>query len=269
METNMSKHAEVAKLIRKHLKDNYISVKSVRSATYSGGTSVNVVLLDAPANIVKEVTKHVGQYEMGTFDPTDDSYHHNNLNDKIPQVRYVFISVEYSKEFRQAVLDILRNKYPDDYINVSKSIDDANLEKTYSGEYVSAEIRNYINSNNINFSELKNENVEKIEPINDATYTVEHELNCIKVELVDTSPNYIQQVKDELMEQYPCAERIIVNSSYSIKAINGAIKFLIDGHYLPEYVSENDLIDHAYLLLRGKHQYKLVWQNINELYVGD
>jgi len=59
--------AEVAKLIRKHLKKNFAGVKfSVRISRYAGGSSINVGWTDGPTQA--EVEKVTGPFQGSRFD---------------------------------------------------------------------------------------------------------------------------------------------------------------------------------------------------------
>lgn len=67
--------AEVAKLIRKHLKKNFAGVKfSVRISRYSGGSSINVNWTDGPT--VKQVETVTHPFQGNRFDGMIDLQYH-------------------------------------------------------------------------------------------------------------------------------------------------------------------------------------------------
>lgn len=64
--------ADVAKMIRKHLKSVFPGVKfSVKIQRYSGGSSVRINWVDGPTD--REVSSIVGQYRGSDFDGMTDS----------------------------------------------------------------------------------------------------------------------------------------------------------------------------------------------------
>jgi conjugative element/phage-associated large polyvalent protein len=67
--------AEVAKMIRKHLKKNFAGVKfSVRISRYAGGSSINVNWTDGPTEA--EVKKVTGPFQGNRFDGMIDLEYH-------------------------------------------------------------------------------------------------------------------------------------------------------------------------------------------------
>ena len=67
--------AEVAKLIRKHLKKNFAGVKfSVRISRYSGGSSVDISWTDGPTT--KQVEAVTGPFQGNRFDGMIDLQYH-------------------------------------------------------------------------------------------------------------------------------------------------------------------------------------------------
>lgn len=106
-------HAQAAAQIRAYLKERGIKAK-VRASAFAGGDSVRIALLDDVAPDIKaEVEQFCGQYEMGHFDGMIDLYEYSNVRDDIPQVKYVFVEMEYSPEIRQRVWDWLRANWAD------------------------------------------------------------------------------------------------------------------------------------------------------------
>jgi hypothetical protein len=98
--------AEVAKLVRKALKENFAGIKfSVRSSSYSGGASIDVRWLDGPCE--PDVTKVVKQFQGATFDSSIDltSYITHELDGE--EVRfgsdYVMTHRDMSRAFVEAI----------------------------------------------------------------------------------------------------------------------------------------------------------------------
>lgn len=91
----MSEHADCAKAIRRDLKQAYPGTQfSVRSRTYSGGTSVDVEWLDGPER--RDVSAVTCKYQYGCFNIEDDLYDISNSRDDLPQVRFVQLRREES-----------------------------------------------------------------------------------------------------------------------------------------------------------------------------
>jgi len=97
---NTSNHAAAAKMIRAELKKNGIKA-SVRAKSYSGGSSITVdILEDITPAAVKEISAFCDRFEMGSFNGMEDIYEYNNRNDDLPQVKFVFVNMDYSDELR-------------------------------------------------------------------------------------------------------------------------------------------------------------------------
>lgn len=102
-----SAHAQAAAMIRKQLKANGIKAR-VRSESYSMGSSIRVkVLQDLVPAALEEVKAYCNQFQYGHFDGMVDMYENSNSRDDIPQVKYVFVEIEYSEELKQAVKDYI------------------------------------------------------------------------------------------------------------------------------------------------------------------
>jgi len=99
--------AKAASIIRKELKANGLNV-TVKSKNYSGGNSIDVTIhKDLTPAGVKEVTAYCDQFEMGHFDGMRDLYEYSNTRNDIPQVKFVFVHVDYSDEIHQASRDYI------------------------------------------------------------------------------------------------------------------------------------------------------------------
>lgn len=105
---NISNHAAAAKLIRAHLKANNITGR-VRAESYSGGSSIRILLQDPEPATYDAVKAHADKFQYGHFDGMTDSYQASNRRDDIPQVKFVFVEVSYSDEIKQAAWDVIRN----------------------------------------------------------------------------------------------------------------------------------------------------------------
>lgn len=98
LKTNASKTAQA---IRNELKALYPHIKfRVSSHTYSGGNSVRVGWVNGPTS--DEICKNVtGKYQYGHFNGMEDIYENDNINNDIPQVKYLFCD----RDFEQNIFD--------------------------------------------------------------------------------------------------------------------------------------------------------------------
>jgi hypothetical protein len=113
METIYESAAETAKKIRKELKVNFPGIKfSVRSQTYSGGSSVNVHWEDAP--ITEQVEAIINKFKSGSFNGMEDIYESTGYvfeGKKYNGAKYIFAKRELSDEYRQQITDYLNANY--------------------------------------------------------------------------------------------------------------------------------------------------------------
>ena len=107
----ISEHAQAAKNCRMFLKNKGIKC-SVKSESYSMGSSVRVNIYNQPPEIVEMVTAELKKYQYGHFDGMQDLYEHSNSRDDIAQVKFLFVNNEFSDEIFQKAWDFLRSKYP-------------------------------------------------------------------------------------------------------------------------------------------------------------
>lgn len=107
MARRLSEHARAAKLIRQELKKHGIPA-SVRSESYSGGSSIRVSMDNQLPAVVKKVEAYVAQFEMGHFDGMIDLYEMSNVRNDIPQVKFVFVNNSWSAEWKQRAWDYIR-----------------------------------------------------------------------------------------------------------------------------------------------------------------
>ena len=118
-----SAHAAAAAMIRKEMKKNGIK-GSVRSSSYSGGSSITVRVNDLTPWTLEALTRFVSGFQYGHFDGMYDIYEYSNNRDDIPQVRFTFVECSYSDELRQKAYDYLRATWAG-YENHPKFFDEA------------------------------------------------------------------------------------------------------------------------------------------------
>jgi len=105
----LSDQAQVAKLIRKELKEKFPGIKfSVRSESFAGGNSVDIDYTDGVPD--DEIRKIVNKYEAGSFDGMTDMYNYDY--DKTgPTAKYVMVQRSISPEVWQKTKEELAAKY--------------------------------------------------------------------------------------------------------------------------------------------------------------
>jgi hypothetical protein len=106
-----SRHAAVAALIRAKLKKHGIP-GSVRSKSYSGGESVTVSIdSDILPATRKAIEAFAHGFQYGHFDGMTDSYEYSNSREDVPQVRFVFVNVNYSDALVAAAKEYAGDAY--------------------------------------------------------------------------------------------------------------------------------------------------------------
>jgi hypothetical protein len=105
---------ETATLIRAELKSAFPGVKfSVKSKSYSGGSSINVSWTDGPT--AKEVDRVAGQFAGASFDGMIDlkSYHDSTFRGETVRfgADYVFTNRKVSTELLQRAVRYINQKY--------------------------------------------------------------------------------------------------------------------------------------------------------------
>lgn len=106
----LSTHAKVAKLCRAFLKEKGIKGRCT-SMSYAGGNSVDIYVTDVSPDVEKMLNEEFAKYEYGHFDGMTDSYEYDNWDDSIPQVKYLFVQVDYSDEMREAAARYLADEF--------------------------------------------------------------------------------------------------------------------------------------------------------------
>jgi rubrerythrin len=108
--TAASRHADAAKAVRAVLKKKFPSIKfSVRSESFAGGNAVNVRWVDGPTT--KDVDDVAKDYQSGHFDGMRDLYEYSNVNNELPQVKYVDTQREMSQAVRKKIEEEISKKY--------------------------------------------------------------------------------------------------------------------------------------------------------------
>lgn len=106
----LSEHAQAAEMIRFELRKAFPGVRfSIKSQSYSGGSSIDVKYMDGPAPSAVEAI--VGRYQEGHFDASRDIYEYSNKNQDLPQVKYTFVSREWTPETFARLVAETRGKY--------------------------------------------------------------------------------------------------------------------------------------------------------------
>ena len=90
-----SEHARAAKAIREELKKAYPDIKfSVRSSSASMCSAVDIETRHKFSyEQQREIYKLLKRFEMGSFDGMTDCYDYDNVNNDIPQVKYISVQV--------------------------------------------------------------------------------------------------------------------------------------------------------------------------------
>ncbi len=113
METIYEGAKETAKKIRVALKETFPGVKfSVRSQTYSGGSSVNVSWTDLPLR--EDVEEVVNRFKSGSFDGMTDMYENSGYIEngvRYVGAKYISCSRELSDEYRAEIETYLHANY--------------------------------------------------------------------------------------------------------------------------------------------------------------
>lgn len=110
MSKEISSHAGAAKMIRQFMKANGIS-GSVRSKSYSMGSSINVDVQDLPPPVYKMLSDYVSQFEYGHFNGMEDIYEISNSRDDIPQVKYAFVNNRMSDALGEEIYQFMKGYY--------------------------------------------------------------------------------------------------------------------------------------------------------------
>ena len=110
MKKEISSHAGAAKMIRAYMKANGIA-GSVRSESYSMGSSVRVYVQDLLPAQYGELKAFANQFQYGHFDGMIDMYEYSNNRDDIPQVKFVFVDNKMSDELGEKIYQFMKGYY--------------------------------------------------------------------------------------------------------------------------------------------------------------
>ncbi len=124
-----TKAAKAAAEIRKILKKEMPGIKfSVRSQNYAGGNSIDVSYDNGPVS--ESVEQLIGQYQYGHFDGMDDCYYYSNRNDRIPQVKFLFVRRDISEDVYQKAFELAMGYYADLENCIGLDVYESSLEGT-------------------------------------------------------------------------------------------------------------------------------------------
>lgn len=106
MSRKLSEVAQCAKSIRTELKKRFPNFKfKVKSESFAGGTSVNILWFNGPT--IKQVENITNKYQYGHFNGMTDSYECSNKREDIPQARFISTSRILSLEGKYYMVALL------------------------------------------------------------------------------------------------------------------------------------------------------------------
>ena len=134
-----TEHAAVAAIIRKELKR-----LGIKGTVKSRCGAVNVATWNISPVVVREIEGFCSRYRMGHFDPTDDSYRHDNRDDSIPQVPYLFVTTHFGDDLAERIWEYCRRTYDElagapgnyataPYIEALRCYPDQLINRVYGG----------------------------------------------------------------------------------------------------------------------------------------
>ena len=145
----ISDHAAAAKMIRAELKKNGIAA-SVRASAASMTSSVNVSLPGVAPWIAEAVESFACRFQYGHFDGMVDCYEYSNRIEGVPQVKFVFVSNEFTAEQRASAYRFLRDNMHG-YSDLPENYEDArDLRAKGCHNWVSHEVRRVLHGSLLN-----------------------------------------------------------------------------------------------------------------------
>lgn len=108
MAKEISTHAAAAKALRAELKKIGIATATVRSSIYAGGSSVSIQLENAAPEPYRKFQKVAKKYQQGNYNSMEEYYDYSNVNDDLPQVKYVNCSNGFTDEMLDLSIQTLR-----------------------------------------------------------------------------------------------------------------------------------------------------------------
>ncbi len=121
----MNEAAQAAKLIKQYIKSLGINA-SVKSDTYSMGSSVNAYLVDQPPEIKEKIEQYANQYQYGHFDGMIDLYEYSNVNDDIPQAKFVSVTNKPSDQLKDEIVAYIKQAAPNLFGDLPDNYKEAN-----------------------------------------------------------------------------------------------------------------------------------------------
>lgn len=122
--SNLSTHAQVAKIIRKELKARNIVAK-VKSSNSSLHTCIYIYTNDLSPATIESLQKFVDDYESDSYDSLADYHGVKSNPKKLPRVTYINIQNSLSDETMQRAYEIALKiapelkGYPTDYKSIN------------------------------------------------------------------------------------------------------------------------------------------------------
>jgi len=121
-----STQAQVAAIIRKELKRNSIQAV-VKSRSFSMGDAVDVTIYNQPPHVVKAIDEFCSKYQYGHFNGMEDIYESSNIDDSIPQTKYLHVTNKIENDVYQRAWEELRGRMSG-YDQYDESYEKASLE---------------------------------------------------------------------------------------------------------------------------------------------
>lgn len=137
-EKTKSDHAAAAAAIRAELKRRGIA-GTVRSKSYSGGSSITVQTTDLPWRVAVDLKVFCSDYQNGSYDSMEDCYRYDNRREGCPQVKFVFVENRASDKLRARIWDYCRSHYgiasadPSTFIPAMNCDGDILIERVFDG----------------------------------------------------------------------------------------------------------------------------------------
>jgi hypothetical protein len=134
--------SDVAKLVRKELKQAFPGVKFSVRTTSSG--AINISYVDGPT--FSDVSEIANKYEWGSFDGMQDMYVADE-NKSGPSVQYVFVTRDYSDEKINIASDVIRK-----YFEIDQETDNLSETNLYYLDSVSSWARRVLAKSDLRFT---------------------------------------------------------------------------------------------------------------------
>lgn len=157
----LSRQAQVAKIIREHLKS--IGIKgSVTSESFSMGNAVDVNVTDIDPQTLKKLKDFCEPYEYGTFDGMTDCQGYKNQGLGIPQTKYLHVNVSFTGGMYQAAWEAIRSHYAEFNDTPERYKDAVNIR--VEQEYVGVLVYQFLNGSTLLYAEQSKKFWEDLKP---------------------------------------------------------------------------------------------------------